>query len=254
MEVETGEYIFLPQSGTLPNDRVQDIYAYIERMGNISRGVSGNTSRRHETRHNVEPGAFYHNPIHDAESLWWICVEKVLTKQILIDGEPIVDEERFKKQWRTAANIFPSVEEAKKRKAFLRNEDVFNACMATLEPRMAGVVKALGEFRIQLKSVYEMAEATAPVISCDGFAGERLYELVGICADLVSEAKGMVLQDFEEDWIKGVTAYNATKTGRTSKRKRTAETILGPFVRRRTTQSTYAINVSYYAKDIDPLL
>ena len=190
-----------------------------------------------------------------AESIWWICVEKVLTKQILIDGDPIVDEARFKEQWRTAANIFPSDVGAKRRGAFLRSKYFFNECMATLDPRMAGVVEALGEIRIQLLSMYETTEAKAPIISCDGFSGEILYALVAMFAGLVHEAEGMMLEDFNEGWIRGVTAYNITKPECTNtKRKRTPESVHSPFVRRRITQPTYATNISYYAKYIDFLL
>ena len=250
MEVERGEYIFLPQSGGDPDESVPDINTYIDVKGDIRPGSGRESPDEDTTNHNVEPRAFYHNPIHDAESLWWVCVEKVLTKQILIDGEPIVDKARFKEQWLTAANIFPSVEEAGRRNAFLRNEDVFNECMATLDPRMAGIVKALGKIRTQLRLMYEKAEATSPVISCDGFNKKRLYVLVERFAELASAANGMTLQDFEEGWIKDVTAYNAMKR-RTSKRKRTAETVLDLFVRRRTTPSTYTTSVFHYAKDID---
>ena len=244
--------MFLPQSGAVPGESVPDIKSFKKRKSNIGHAINGKPSGTQSTKRKIIPRAFYHNPIHDAESLWWICVEKVLTKQILINGEPIVDEARFREQWRTATDIFPSVEEAKRREEFLHNEDVFNECMATLDPRMAGVVKALGEIRSQLLSMYETAEATAPVISCDGFDGKRLYALVDMFANLVSEAEGMMLEDFDEGWVRGVTAYNATKLERTTtKRKRTAEIVLGPFISRRITQSTYATNISYYAKDID---
>ena len=230
--------MFLPQSGNVPAECVPDIKTFRKRKGNIGfEGEDvGNVSSTHSTRRNIIPRAFYHNPIHDVESLWWICVEKVLTKQVLIDGEPIVDEARFKEQWRTAANIFPSDLGAKSRTTFLHSKYFFNECMATLEPRMAGVVKALGKIRSQLLAMFEMVEATAPVISCDGFNGKRLYTLVGMFGDLTSEAKGMTLQDFEESWIRGVTARDATERTNT-KRKRTSETVLGPF-RSKTSNST----------------
>ena len=245
VEVEKGQYIFLPQRGSAPGEDVPDVDVF-EKACADDEGLSVSKMEIND----INPRAFYHNPIHDAESLWWICVEKVLTKQVLIDDVPLVDETRFKLQWLTASHIFPSASEAYRRESFLRNKTVFNECMGVLNPRMAGVVGTLDAIREQLISMYEATEAKAPDITGEGYSQAHLYRLVYLFVDLASVAKGMELMDFDEKWIKGATGYNGTNNDCT-KRKLTAEIVYRPFTRRRTTpsnQSRYVMNNLWYEK------
>lgn len=182
------------------------------------------------------PKAFYHNPIHDAESLWWVCVEKVLTKQVLLDGETLVDRERFTAQWFVASTIFPSVNGSKRRESFLRTKATFYDCMGALHPKMTAIVALLDRIRRQLVLMYETTEAKAPLITGEGYSQEHLYTLVNLFLRLASAARGMMLADFPENWISEEVAFNGTKR-KSNKRKRTDEIVHGPFTRLRTTPS-----------------
>ena len=150
-----------------------------------------------QTMSDVAPPAFYHNPIHDVESLRWICVEKVFTKQVLVNGEPLVDEARFKDQWYAASNIFLSANEARLRERFLRTKAIFSKCTATLNPRRMGVVDAFNNTREELVSMYEATEAKAPRITSDGYADKTLFRLVRLFTNLETAARGMEITDFK---------------------------------------------------------
>ena len=233
VEVEKRQYIFLPQRGRSPDEKVPDVKRFKKARAHVE-----HTSVSKADINNINPRAFYHNPIHDAESLWWICVEKLLTKQVLIDGVPLVDEARFKLQWLTASHLFPGINEAYRRESFLHNKYVFDECMGILDPRMAGVVDALDAIRDQLISMYEATEAKAPFIIGDGYCSKALFKLVELFVNLASAAKGMGLREFDETWIKEATGYNGTY-GTDVKRKRTddSEIVHGPLTRRQTALS-----------------
>ena len=188
VEVERGQYIFLPQHGRAPGEDDHDVDFF-------DKPISCNDGS--QTMSDVVPPAFYHNPIHDVKSLWWICVEKVLTKQVLVNGEPLVDETRFKNQWYAASNIFPSANEARLRERFLRTKAIFSKCTATLNPRMTGVVDALNNIREELVSMYEATEAKAPRITSDGYADKTLFRLVRLFTNLETAARGMEITDLK---------------------------------------------------------
>ena len=168
----------------------------------------------------------------------------MLTKQVFVDGVPLVDEARFGLQWRTASHLFPSASEAYQRESFLRDKTVFDECMGILDPRMAGIVDALDAIREQLISMYEATEAKAPFITGDGYSSKPLYSLVDLFVRLASAAKGMGLKDFDEEWIKDATGFNGTNSN-SIKRKLTVEIVYHPSTRRRTNPS----NRSRYVTD-----
>lgn len=153
---------------------------------------------------------FYHNPLHDIESLWWICVGKLFRHQVITtiieEGEikevELVKKEDFRRQWQVASQIFPSAESNRKRVHFLKYDSVFRDCMSTLSPQLAGISDLLRQIREQLISCYTLAEASYPHISEDAFKIEKLTAFSRLFAKAFMEAKQFTLRDFPDEWIR----------------------------------------------------
>ena len=139
---------------------------------------------------------FHHNPIHDEESLWWICVEAVFRNQVSINGI-VLDQTNFFEQWESVSKLFPH---GPARGAFLF--DHHYVFMRTLHPQLKGVGNVLSATRKFLVQTYEDAET-----ALDGemvpffYSGDQLLPLADLYAEGESMAKGMMLGQFPKEWF-----------------------------------------------------
>lgn len=152
---------------------------------------------------------FYHNPLHDLESLWWICFGKLFCHQVVStvveDGKvkevELVEKEQFMRQWQIYSEIFPSAISNRKRINFLKDDAVFRECISTLSPQLSGVLNVLSAVREELVDYYLMVEADYPNISEEVFKTMELTELSTLFASAIQFADGLTLKDFPEEWI-----------------------------------------------------
>ena len=153
---------------------------------------------------------FHHNPLHDFESLWWICVEKLFKHQVVLtiveeNGEvknvELVKKDQFMQQWKVASEIFSSAILNRKRLNFLKDDAVFYECTSTLSPELVGVLDILGQIRQQLVACYVVAEADYPNISQDAFEIRHLTFLSDLFSAAIKAAEGFALKDFPKEWI-----------------------------------------------------
>ena len=139
---------------------------------------------------------FHHNPTHDEESLWWICIEAMFRNPVAINNVAL-DPTSFLEQWESVSKLSPHGPACG---AFLL--DHHYVFMRTLHPQLKSVGNVLSAIRKFLVRTYEDAE-TALDGEIDPFFynGDQLLPLADIYAERESMAKGMMLGQFLKEWF-----------------------------------------------------
>ena len=158
---------------------------------------SNNKREEHEAHTETGPTRFIHNPLHDVESLWWICVKRVFNYQVTLDDDNITGAALLARQRETASRIFPCIRTADKRAAFLCSKEVHDECMSALHPRLKAIGDILSRIREELVKLYTEAEADIQNIreySCDQ---ESLLVLTDLFDDGIDAAESLESNEFE---------------------------------------------------------
>ena len=145
--------------------------------------------------------AFHHNPIHDAESLWWICVMALFKMRVVLADGAKLDNTNFAEQMYTASQIFPTVSANLKRQNFLKTNRFFEDCMETLHPSLSKIAKILRLIRKKLLSIYRDAEKDLPERISSAYNYRNLNNIAALFKDGMDEAQGMELEDFPQEWF-----------------------------------------------------
>jgi hypothetical protein len=149
---------------------------------------------------------FYHNPIHDVESVWWGCVELLFKKRVVCEALPEL-EQQYKqayKQMQTAAEqIFPDMGTSSKRSLFLTDRRFHEETMSILPSALRPIATVITNIRNTLVSRYAKLERIDDAVKRKmAHRSVVVADFVTLLLDAVSAAKGMKLTDFSDDWIK----------------------------------------------------
>lgn len=101
--------------------------------------------------------AFRFGPLHDLESVWWICVYFVLDKEIH-DGDEVYPVSGEQRAWSDLL-FYGENSESDRYEAFSRTS-IFEQVMASLHPSLANIGDALNGLRETLVTAHEMAAGT----------------------------------------------------------------------------------------------
>ena len=160
---------------------------------------SNNKREEHEAHTETGPTRFIHNPLHDVESLWWICVKRVFNYQVTVDEDDATGAALLVRQRETASRIFPCIRTADKRAAFMCSKEVHDECMSALHPRLKAIGDILSRIREELVKLYTKAEADIQNIreySCDQ---ESLLVLTDLFDDGIDAAESFESEEFERE-------------------------------------------------------
>lgn len=118
-----------------------------------------------------EPPRFFHNDLHDLESLWWIAIWKILNYSIqsATRFSSIDIRERVKQRELARNLLFPPSDETLKRTLFMQTGTHFRHYFAWL--RWNALKGALDSIRRTLVDVYAKFEASFPDIETRIFDG-----------------------------------------------------------------------------------
>lgn len=144
---------------------------------------------------------FHHNPIHDAESLWWICVMTLFKKRVVLADGTKLDNTNFAEQMYTASEIFSSISANLKRMTFLLSDMVFVECMGTLHPFLSKIANTLYLIRRELLLMYKKVEKNSPGRLSSRYDYNGLINIAVLFKAGIKEARGMRLETFPQEWI-----------------------------------------------------
>ncbi|KAL5496162.1 hypothetical protein ACEPAH_3079 [Sanghuangporus vaninii] len=121
---------------------------------------------------NVSSHPFFHNDLHDLESLWWVAIYQMFF-MLDIKFEPglsssaiqlkLVDRRNARK------SLFPGTDETENRRSFLNDKKTFHDYISWIPKTLAKINESLGVIRDCLvKSYVELEENFSSEITCGG--------------------------------------------------------------------------------------
>ncbi|OCB90616.1 hypothetical protein A7U60_g2134 [Sanghuangporus baumii] len=171
-------YTYLPEED---DDELEaELRAMVEgRMADI---------RLKETTERSTP--FFHNDLHDLESLWWIAVWVLFSSCPVSDDGTVNAEDSERDEQREAASsmLFPSVELRRERRLFLQSKDAFYTRTAWMPDRFRSIKVVLNTLRRSIVRKYSKFEADYPDFRDDalGEAHDEFLKHLGRCKELAS--------------------------------------------------------------------
>jgi hypothetical protein len=155
-------------------------------------------------------GYFYHNPIHDVESVWWGCVELLFKKRVVCEALPELEEQyrqAYKRMQTAAEQIFPDMGTSSKRSLFLTDRLFHEETMSILPSALEPIAILISEIRNALVVRYTRLEGiNDPAERKMAYNSEVVADFATLLSDAVKAAKGMKLMDFSDDWIKNASS------------------------------------------------
>ena len=140
---------------------------------------------------------FFHNDLHDLESLWWIAIWKVLNYRLTseVTSESTDAKERTRQREITKALLFPQSNETLDRTLFLQTKVQFRDYLACVQ--FDTLKRTLDAVRIALVGKYSKFESSLPDVKMQLFDGTHslLRSLFRRCRECVREARSRVYQD-----------------------------------------------------------
>ena len=140
---------------------------------------------------------FFHNDLHDLESLLWIVIWVLFTNYPGSDsgGACHDDKERDKHREHAFSVIFPSNDLRRDRRLFLQNKDDFYRRTAWMPDRYRTIRVVLNTLRRSLVRRYFRFEATFPDLQCEALDEAHIDFLnhLGKCSEL---AIGVILTPY----------------------------------------------------------
>lgn len=134
------------------------------------------------------PPRFFHNDLHDLESLWWIALWKLLKHTAKFEGS-IQDEERARQREVTINLLFPQSNNTIKRMHFLQTNVHYWDYLTWWPDRTLKM--AMASLRSTLVKKYSKFEASFPEIQTELFDGTHaLFRgLFTKCRDYIRKSK-----------------------------------------------------------------
>ncbi|KAL5479068.1 hypothetical protein ACEPAI_2356 [Sanghuangporus weigelae] len=133
---------------------------------------------------------FFHNDLHDLESLWWIAVWVLFSSRPVSDDgtENAEDSERDEQREAASSVLFPSVELRRERRLFLQSKDDFYARVAWMPDRFRSIKVVLNTLRRSIVRKYSKFEADYPDFRDDALeeAHDEFLKHLGRCKELAS--------------------------------------------------------------------
>ncbi|KAL5525380.1 hypothetical protein ACEPAF_9250 [Sanghuangporus sanghuang] len=149
------------------------------------------------------PPPFFHNDLHDLESLWWIAIWKIFSYYTDFRAD-LTDD--FGKEWnkqRELANstLFPRSSETTSRRLFLQTNVHYWELLAWFPDHLRTVKRILAALRSLLVKKYSKFEAGFPSIQMHLFEGthEQFQDLFKRCRECIDNAKLVSCQKFDLD-------------------------------------------------------
>jgi hypothetical protein len=155
---------------------------------------------------------FFHNPLHDVESVWWGCVELLFKRRIECSTIPQLKEQYRVKYFSLrygASRIFPDPfsnpsHRIKDRGLFLEGSITFtDKLQSALPPALDNISEYLRVYRVNLVSRYRQAEY---ISKPDGTILEEVFKsgdilvFAGLLRELRWSACGMKMGSFPREW------------------------------------------------------
>ena len=137
------------------------------------------------------PPRFFHNDLHDLESLWWIAIWKILNynPRSAASSRSIDARERAKQREHAKDLLFHQSNQALDRSLFLRTNVHYSDCLAWMQ--FDALKRALCDVRTAFVDKYSEFEAGFPGIQMQVFDGTHslLRSLFRRCKECVREAR-----------------------------------------------------------------
>jgi hypothetical protein len=147
---------------------------------------------------------FFHHPLHDAESVWWGCIQLLFKRRVECSSLPELQQqykEKYADLSAAALDLFPDESHAGCRSKFLKSSKHHAEIMSHLPPSLRDIGNNLSAVRRHLMACYTKAEQTG-----DGTVRAEVYNLKGMSkfveflADTRLLARGMKLSTFPKEW------------------------------------------------------
>ena len=140
--------------------------------------------------------SFFHNDLHDLESLWWIAIWKVLNCHLTSEASPesIDTKERTRQRELTKDLLFPQSNETLNRTLFLQTKVHFRDCLACVQ--FDTLKRTLDAARVALVGKYSKFESSFPDVKMQLFDGTHslLRGLFRRCRECVHRARSREYQ------------------------------------------------------------
>jgi hypothetical protein len=144
--------------------------------------------------------SFFHNPLHDAESIWWGCVELLFTRRVECSSMPELQQqykEKYADLSAAASNIFPDGPSLGTRHEFLVDLLRHDEIMSHLPPSLTNISNILSMIRDYLVLCYVEAEQTDDgIIRAEVYELEEMSRFADFLVDARLLARGMKLTTF----------------------------------------------------------
>ncbi|THG92913.1 hypothetical protein EW026_g8162 [Hermanssonia centrifuga] len=177
-ELDTHRYHFY----RTPGPSVDRIYSHVNDL--IEAAFTGKTlpkssssAKQKQTTPTKLGVAFWHNPLHDMESIWWSATHMIAGNEALsgsTEYSGLIDDDvasRAQKQRKLAEEL--SNDRHKRNAIILGNPLLFHEILESLHPRMHDVARTLEDLRLALVRAYQNAELNPG--SIDNNVSEELY-------------------------------------------------------------------------------
>jgi hypothetical protein len=193
VEVAMEHYIFRPTQGDIPEvPDIDEVLAKVDMEIFFPVPYKTNEPQQH----------FFHNPIHDAESVWWGCIELLFKRRVDCSSLPELQQqymEMYAGLKNARSRIFPDEPSLGSRQAFLRDSYCHKEIMSRLPPALRDIGANLSAIRHLLASYYTNAESKSTIRS-EAYALQEMSRFASLILDTRPYASGMKLTAFPKEW------------------------------------------------------
>ncbi|KAL5496161.1 hypothetical protein ACEPAH_3078 [Sanghuangporus vaninii] len=137
--------------------------------------------------------SFFHNDLHDLESLWWIAIWELFHQlsSFQKSNTDVYDRERDEQRRLAFLELFPRSSKTTSRTLFLRVNFHYHDYLLWLPDHLRSIKAALDTIRTTLVHKYVQFEAAFPNIRMELLEGihDEVHGLFGRCRDLLSGAR-----------------------------------------------------------------
>jgi hypothetical protein len=158
---------------------------------------------------------FFHNPLHDAESVWWGCVELLFKRRIECSTMPELEQqykEKYRAMMNTASKIFPDNPADGARISFLTSDVIHDELMSTLPPALVEFGNFLTDYCDNLVAHYRQVEQTPDgSIRKEEYGLQRMSKFAKLIDIALPLTRGSKLRSFPREWYAELLSITAAK-------------------------------------------
>jgi hypothetical protein len=155
-----------------------------------------------------EPGGheqhFFHNPLHDAESVWWGCIELLFKRRVEYSSLPELQQQYMEKYaglQNASSSIFPDEPSLGSRQVFLSDRLRYREIMSHLPPSLKRIGDYFSKIRDHLVFCYAEAEQTDDGTICaEVYRIQVMFKFASLLMDTRPLARGKKLAAFPKEW------------------------------------------------------